>query len=108
MTCLGFKRHSEVVNKQGACKGIGGVEKSKFSCLRTKWIVPGLLALFPVRHLEKGSQEKCTKAWESRHSKDHQCLHWLSCAVKVLIKNAKVSYFYNSQSKKTDHERVSR
>ena len=70
-----------------------------FSCVRTKWIVPGLLALFPVRHLEKGSQEKCTKAWESRHSKDHQCLHWLSCAVKVLIKNVKVGYFCSSQKK---------
>ena len=50
-TCLGFKGHSEVVNKQGACKGGGGVEKSKFSCVGTKWIVPGLFALFPVRHL---------------------------------------------------------
>ena len=54
VTCLGFKGHSEIVNKQGACQGQGGVEKSKFSCVRTKWIVPGLFALFPVRHLEKG------------------------------------------------------
>ena len=50
---LGFKGHSEVVNRQGACKGEGGVKKSKFSYVRTKWIAPGSLALFPVRHLEK-------------------------------------------------------
>ena len=36
VTCLGFKGHSELVNKQGACKGKGGIEKSKFSCVRTK------------------------------------------------------------------------
>ena len=36
VTCLGFKGPSEVVNKQGACKGEGGIEKSKFSCVRPK------------------------------------------------------------------------
>ena len=50
---FGIKRPSEVVNKQGACKGEEGIEKLKFSCVRTKWMAPGLLALFPVRYLEK-------------------------------------------------------
>ena len=54
MTCLEFKGHLEVVKKHGACKEEAGIEKSKFSCARTKWMAPGLLALFPVQHLEKG------------------------------------------------------
>ena len=47
------------------------------------------------------------KKVESRPSKDHQCQYWLSCAVKVLIKNEK-SAFFNSQRKKANLEPVSR
>ena len=55
MTCLGYKGHLEVVKKEGAFKGGEDVEKSKFSYVRTKWMAPGLLALFSVRYLEKRS-----------------------------------------------------
>ena len=55
VTCLGYKGHSEVVKKEGAFKGGEDVEKSKFSYVRTKWMAPGLLALFSVRYLEKRS-----------------------------------------------------
>ena len=89
MTCLVFRGYSEVVDKQGACKGEVGIVKSEFSCVRTKWMAPGLFALSPLRHLEKTFRAECTKTSEPRPSKNHQCLYWLSCAVKVLIKNAK-------------------
>ena len=62
VTCLGFKGHSEVLKKQDACKREEGVKKSKFSCVRTKWIAPELFALFPVRHLEKGFQGRMYKS----------------------------------------------
>ena len=34
--------------------------------------------------------------WVSRSSKDHQCLYCLSCAAKVLIKNAKVIIYFTT------------
>ena len=46
------------------------------------------------------SRAECTKTWESRPSKDHQCLYWLSCAVKVLIKNAKSVIFTTVKGKR--------
>ena len=104
VTCFGFKGHSEVFNKQGACKGKRGVEKWKFLWVRTKWMLQDCLHYFLCGIQRNVSRAECTNTWESRPSKDHQCLYWLSCAVKVLMKNAKVSYFYNSQRKKTNHE----
>ena len=70
MACLGFKEHSEVVNKQGSYKEEGGGQ-----------IV---------------SRTDCTEMWVSRSSKDHQCLYCLSCAAKVLIKNAKVIIYFTT------------
>ena len=48
----------------------------------------------------KVPRAECTKTCESKPSKDHQCLYWLSWAMKVLIKNAKSFIFTTVKGKR--------
>ena len=107
VTCLGLKGIQNQSTNKVRARGKGVSKNRSFRGYVLKGQSHDSLYYFLYGIQRKVSRAECTKAWESKPSKDHQCLYWLSSTVKVLIKNAKVSYFYNSQKKKTNHERVS-
>ena len=61
MTCLGFKGHSEAVNKQGACKGKGVSKKPSIHAYVLNGWPPGLLALFLVQLIKNRFQGRLYK-----------------------------------------------